>query len=289
MIHAPLCSTARFVGVWLLVWIAALGCDAAANRRPEVTLLADPAAALVLGAIDFDQYANRIGTRVAIETLAPEALSIRAQVPAGADVVVVADRACWDQLGEQRRIDPPPWRFAFRRERVVLAVAAPPARLDTATTDAQTRDALIESAASIAMVDPLIDQGGRMAKLALQRAGWWERCKPKIQIVESLGRAAERVQTGRAEAILLRRSVLERRFSAKLYAVCVLDPYPEAPDVLSGAILSGSDDPRAARQLWNFLERRIRQSKYDYLENCKLQMNTQQTTSNKRHTSSLKP
>lgn len=273
MIHASLWSTGRVMGVWLLAWIIAVGCDAAANRRPEVTLLTDPAGALVLGAVDFEQFTDRLGAQVAIETIDPDAMTIaRVQAASNADVVLVADYTYWTQLDKSRRIDPPPWRFMLQRDRIAVATTDPIARIDTDTTSTRRMDARIESFESIVMADPLSDQGGRMAKVALQKSGLWERWKPKVRIAEGLEAAADEVLDGHAKAILLRRRADLGRFSSKLFWLRIYDPYPEAPNLLHGGVLSGSDDPRAALQLWNYLERGLRQSKYGYMDNDKLQI-----------------
>lgn len=102
---------------------------------------------------------------------------------------------------------------------------------------------------SIAIADPDLAPYGAAAKDALERAGLWEKIRPKLVIAKTVRQAFEYVRSGDAEVGLVGRSVA----GAKGVRVISLAPDAYAPIIQGMGVVAASKRPADAEAFARFV------------------------------------
>jgi len=217
------------------------GVEAPADRDPlRIAAASDLQAVL-------PKLADRFQARTGLPTILIFGASgqLAQQIKGGApfDVFLAANRAFVRDLVNGGLIGADSAR-PYARGSLVLAVYR------SLAADVQTlKDLERPAVKKVALANPAFAPYGKAAKEALERAGTWEKLKPKIVISESVRQALVYAQRGDAEAALVGRAISHvpeiRAFE--------IDPKLYDPIIQELGILTASKRPTDARQFIDFV------------------------------------
>ena len=190
----------------LILLVLALGVARAAGAQPATV-----PALVVYAASDLDMAFREIkplfekatGARVALVMGSTGNLAKQIEHGAPADVFFAANESFVDDLRAVGAVIPQT-RTLYAQGRIVLAV---PKRSVIAVRE--LADLLKPEVRRVAIANPAHAPYGRAAQEALERAGVWERVKPKLVYGENIRHALQFVETGAVEAGIVALSIAD--------------------------------------------------------------------------------
>ena len=212
-----------------------LAATRAAEAQPAATTL------VVYAASDLDMAFREIkplfekatGARVTLVMGSTGNLAKQIGHGAPADVFFAANESFVDDLRAAGAIIPQT-RALYAQGRIVLAF---PKKSTSALRELQ--DLLKPEVRRVAIANPAHAPYGRAAQEALERAGVWERVKPKLVYGETIRHALQFVETGAVEAGIVALSIAD----APGIAYTPIDPKLHAPLNQVAAVVKRSPHP----------------------------------------------
>jgi len=219
----------------LIVLALALCAPRAAAAQPATASL------VVYAAADLDRAFREIkplferttGARVTLVMGSTGNLAKQIEHGAPADVFFAANESFVDELRAAGAIIPQT-RTLYAQGRIVLAVPA-----KSAIAVRELGDLLKPEVRRVAIANPAHAPYGQAAKEALERAGVWEKVKPKLVYGENIRHALQFVETGAVEAGIVALSIAD----APGIAYAPIDPALYAPLDQVAAVVKRSPHP----------------------------------------------
>jgi molybdate transport system substrate-binding protein len=244
----------------LVVLALVLAAAPAAEARPPATTL------VVFAASDLDMAFREIkplfekaaGARVTLVMGSTGNLAKQIGHGAPADVFFAANESFVDDLKAAGAIIPQT-RALYAQGRIVLA-----APKKSAVAVRELGDLLKSEVRRVAIANPAHAPYGRAAQEALERAGVWEKVKPKLVYGENIRHALQFVETGGVEAGIVALSIAD----APGITYAAIDPRLYAPLNQVAAVVKRSPHPdlgAAFIQFVNGAEGRAIMKRYGFL------------------------
>jgi len=244
----------------LIVLALVLAVARAGEAQPAATTL------VVYAAADLDTAFREIkplfekatGARVTLVMGSTGNLAKQIEHGAPADVFFAANESFVDDLRAAGAIIPQT-RALYAQGRIVLAVPK-----KSAVAARELTDLLKPEVRRVAIANPAHAPYGRAAQEALERAGVWDKVKPKLVYGESIRHALQFVETGAVEAGIVALSIAD----APGIAYAPIDPALHAPLNQVAAVVKRSPHPdlgAAFIQFVNGAEGRLVMKRYGFL------------------------
>ena len=220
----------------LILLVLALGVARAAGAQPAAVPVLR-----VIAAADLDMAFREIkplfekatGARVTLVMGSTGNLAKQIEHGAPADVFFAANESFVDDLRAVGAVIPQT-RTLYAQGRIVLAV---PKKSVIAVRE--LADLLKPEVRRVAIANPAHAPYGRAAQEALERAGVWEKVKPKLVYGENIRHALQFVETGAVEAGIVALSIAD----APGIAYAPIDPKLHAPLNQVAAVVKRSPHP----------------------------------------------
>jgi len=244
----------------LIVLALVLAVARAAEAQPAATTL------VVYAAADLDTAFREIkplfekatGARLTLVMGSTGNLAKQIEHGAPADVFFAANESFVDDLRAAGAIIPQT-RALYAQGRIVLAVPK-----KSAVAARELTDLLKPAVRRVAIANPAHAPYGRAAQEALERAGVWDKVKPKLVYGESIRHALQFVETGAVEAGIVALSIAD----APGITYAPIDPALHAPLNQVAAVVKRSPHPdlgAAFIQFVNGAEGRLVMKRYGFL------------------------
>jgi len=244
----------------LIVLAFVLAVARAGEAQPAATTL------VVYAAADLDMAFREIkplfekatGARVTLVMGSTGNLAKQIEHGAPADVFFAANESFVDDLRAAGAVIPQT-RTLYAQGRIVLAVPK-----KSAVAARELTDLLKPAVRRVAIANPAHAPYGRAAQEALERAGVWDKVKPKLVYGESIRHALQFVETGAVEAGIVALSIAD----APGIAYAPIDPALHAPLNQVAAVVKRSPHPdlgAAFIQFVNGAEGRPVMKRYGFL------------------------
>jgi len=244
----------------LIVLALVLAVARAAEAQPAATTL------VVYAAADLDTAFREIkplfekatGARLTLVMGSTGNLAKQIEHGAPADVFFAANESFVDDLRAAGAVIPQT-RTLYAQGRIVLAVPK-----KSAVAARELTDLLKPAVRRVAIANPAHAPYGRAAQEALERAGVWDKVKPKLVYGESIRHALQFVETGAVEAGIVALSIAD----APGITYAPIDPALHAPLNQVAAVVKRSPHPdlgAAFIQFVNGAEGRPVMKRYGFL------------------------
>ena len=244
----------------LIVLALVLAVARAAEAQPAATTL------VVYAAADLDTAFREIkplfekatGARVTLVMGSTGNLAKQIEHGAPADVFFAANESFVDDLRAAGAVIPQT-RTLYAQGRIVLAVPK-----KSAVAARELTDLLKPAVRRVAIANPAHAPYGRAAQEALERAGVWDKVKPKLVYGENIRHALQFVETGAVEAGIVALSIAD----APGITYAPIDPALHAPLNQVAAVVKRSPHPdlgAAFIQFVNGAEGRPVMKRYGFL------------------------
>jgi len=244
----------------LIVLALVLAVARAAEAQPAATTL------VVYAAADLDTAFREIkplfekatGARLTLVMGSTGNLAKQIEHGAPADVFFAANESFVDDLRAAGAVIPQT-RTLYAQGRIVLAVPK-----KSAVAARELTDLLKPAVRRVAIANPAHAPYGRAAQEALERAGVWDKVKPKLVYGESIRHALQFVETGAVEAGIVALSIAD----APGITYAPIDPALHAPLNQVAAVVKRSPHPdlgAAFIQFVNGAEGRLVMKRYGFL------------------------
>jgi molybdate transport system substrate-binding protein len=209
-----------------LLLLISLGLSTGCGSEPGTTPLRVAAASDLQSAMPVLISAFRSETKLDAEAVFGVSGQLAQQIKAGApyDLFLSANRVFVDDLAKSGAIRPDSVR-SYTKGTLVLVVN------DLFDPGIKTlADIASDKVKSIAIANPDLAPYGAAAKQALERAGLWEKVKPKLVIAESVRQALQFVESGNAEVGFVGKAI------AGVKGVRTIPLHPDAYDPIVQAM-----------------------------------------------------
>jgi len=228
-----------------LALVLAVGLAPGARAQSEVTLLAPMP---VQESIAKLAMAFEAKTGIHVKATFGSGLGTRKQVASGQALDVSVLFAPFpDALATGNII--PTSATIIARLRLGIAVKKGAPKPDISTPDAVKK--MLLNAKSVAAVDPAQGSAGAVTMATLDKLGITDELKPKITWVRGAGQVQDAVAKGTAEIAL--GPYLSEMDNPGLDIVGALSPESSTPVDITGFIATNAKDPKAAKQLLDYL------------------------------------
>ena len=242
----------RSLAPLLLLAFSIAACDLPEpSEFPAVRLLADPAAAALFDPPQLDHYAKLEGTRIELDSVPSDALEQRIAGAGNHDIVATSDPVLWHRLLESGAVAPAPWRFAARRETILIVVPASA----SATDELPLPIALL--GAGSGDLDPLAGQ-------VLIDRGLWDRARGSALSAQVPADLVGMLRSGRAASAPYRASPppmvpADQRIQHEA------DPHTGYPGFMAMGVLGGISRPIPAHRTFLQLRQTLGTSELTYV------------------------
>lgn len=224
--------------------LAASACSGREQPAPELTVAAAVSLSEALADVAA-AWRERTGQEISFNLAGSNTLARQILQGAPVDVFVSADERQMDRVERGTALEPGT-RAAVAENTLVVVV---PGEGRPRWTDASPLAA--SGVRRIAIGDPEAVPAGVYAKAWLQRAGLWDKVRPRIVPTASVRAALAAVDTASADAAIVYRT--DARVGGRRSAVYEI-PASESPRIVYyAAVVKRSRDPAAARAFVSFL------------------------------------